>query len=124
MLTTKPLHNFVLIRKLEDCKVSKGGVIIPGKVNNPLMKGLVLDIGPGILTGIPVQGERDMKRVPISVKTGDTVLFKTINTYVVGITDDEFLVPEQDVIGVVIDEQEEAKKTMNKMAAAGVAKKV
>ena len=66
----KPLSNHVFLEPLEEEKTTKSGIVIPDTAEKERpIKGKVLAVGPGKLNE---KGER----VPMSVKVGDTVLFK------------------------------------------------
>ncbi|MCL2537894.1 MAG: co-chaperone GroES [Alphaproteobacteria bacterium] len=63
----KPLHNYVLLERLEEQNTTPGGIIIPDNAKEKPVRGKVIAAGPGFYdNGI---------LVPLSVRNGDTVLF-------------------------------------------------
>jgi len=64
----KPLHDRVLVRRLEGEEKTAGGIIIPDTAKEKPQKGEVVAAGPG-------KRDKDGKETPMSVKSGDKVLF-------------------------------------------------
>lgn len=64
----RPLHDFVFIRLLDADNVSAGGLHIPDIARETPPEGIVVAVGPGLLT-------RDGKRVPVGVEPGERVVF-------------------------------------------------
>ena len=64
----KPLHDRILVKRLENDEKSKGGIIIPDSAKEKPSEGEIVAVGPGALN-------TDGKRNPIDVKVGDKVLF-------------------------------------------------
>ena len=67
-MKVRPLHDRVLIKRLEEEKAGKGGIIIPDTAREKPMEGKVVAVGPGKMTD-------DGKRAPLDVKAGDRILF-------------------------------------------------
>ena len=65
----KPLHDRILVRRLEEKEVKKGGIIIPDTAKEKPQEGEVVAVGPGKV------GD-DGKRQPMDVKVGDKVLYQ------------------------------------------------
>ena len=92
MKKVKPLNDKVLIEPLEAEDKSKGGIIIPDNAKEKPVIGKIVAVGPGRQTG---DGK---KRVPMSVKTGDKVLYGKYSGTEVKIEDKEYLlVGEEDI---------------------------
>lgn len=91
----KPLHDRVVVRRLEEDTKTPGGIIIPDTAKEKPMQGEVVAVGPG--------GRDDSgKRVEPDVKAGDTVLFgKWSGTEVKIDGDDLLIMKESDLMGVV-----------------------
>jgi len=92
----KPLSNHIFIEPIEEEKTTKSGIVIPDTADKarPMM-GNVLAIGPGKL-------DEDGKRIPMSVKVGDKVLFKKYGPDEIELNGKDYLVgDEDDVLGVV-----------------------
>jgi len=91
----RPLHDRVVIRRVEEEAKSKGGIIIPDTAKEKPMEGEVMAVGPG------ARGE-DGKIQTLEVKVGDRVLFGKYSGQTVRVKGDELLVMrEEDIMGVV-----------------------
>jgi chaperonin GroES len=93
----RPLHDRVVIRRVEEETKSKGGIIIPDTAKEKPMQGEVVAIGPG---GRDEAG----KLIPIDLKVGDIILFGKWSGTEVKIDDKELLImKESDIMGVIED---------------------
>ena len=102
----RPLHDRVVIRRLEEDEKTAGGIIIPDSAKEKPMQGQVLAVGPGSRNE---KGEV----VPLDVQAGDTVLFgKWSGTEVRIDGEDVLIMKESDVMGVI-----EGKSAARKNAA-------
>ena len=91
----RPLHDRVLIRRVESEEKTVGGIIIPDTAKEKPMEGEVVAAGPG------ARGE-DGKLQPMDVRTGDRVLFGKWSGTEVKLDGDELLImKESDIMGVV-----------------------
>ena len=91
----RPLHDRVLVRRIEGEEKTKGGIIIPDTAKEKPQEGKVVAVGPG---GRDEAG----KLVPLDVKAGDIVLFgKWSGTKVKIDCEDLLIMKESDIIGVV-----------------------
>jgi chaperonin GroES len=91
----RPLHDRVVIRRIEDEEKTKGGIIIPDTAKEKPQEGEVLAAGPG---GRDESG----KLVPLDLKAGDRVLFgKWSGTEVKIDGEDLLIMKESDVMGVI-----------------------
>jgi chaperonin GroES len=91
----RPLHDRVVIKRLEGEEKSKGGIIIPDTAKEKPQEGKVVAVGPG---GRDESG----KLTPLDVKTGDRVLFgKWSGTEVKIDGEDLLIMKESDIMGVV-----------------------
>ena len=91
----RPLHDRVVVKRLEGEEKSKGGIIIPDTVKEKPQEGKIIAVGPG---GRDETG----KLTPLDVKAGDRVLFgKWSGTEVKIDGDDLLIMKESDVLGVV-----------------------
>src|SRR5829696_9481436 len=98
----RPLHDRVLIRRVEAEEKTTGGIIIPDTAKEKPMEGEVVAVGPG------VRGE-DGKVQPLDVKAGDRVLFgKWSGTEVKLDGEDLMIMKESDLMGII--EQTASKK--------------
>src|SRR5271163_1367671 len=91
----RPLHDRVVIRRVEAEEKSRGGIIIPDTAKEKPMEGDVVAAGPG------ARGE-DGKIQPMDVKAGDRVLFgKWSGTEVKLDGEDLIIMKESDIMGVI-----------------------
>jgi len=91
----KPLNDRVLVKRLEMEEKTAGGIYIPDSAKEKPMKGEIVAAGPGKI-------DDNGKRVKMTVKNGDMVLFAKYAGMEVNIDDDEILVMrEEDILAVV-----------------------
>jgi chaperonin GroES len=91
----RPLHDRVVLRRIEEDSKTKGGIIIPDTAQEKPMQGEVIAVGPG---GRDESG----KLIPIDLKPGDTVLFGKWSGTEVKIEGEELLImKESDIMGVI-----------------------
>jgi chaperonin GroES len=91
----RPLHDRVVVKRLEEETKTKGGIIIPDTAAEKPQTGKVVSVGPG------ARGE-DGKLQPLDVKAGDTVLFgKWSGTEVKIDGEDLLIMKESDIMGVI-----------------------
>ncbi|WP_243547331.1 co-chaperone GroES [Pseudodesulfovibrio tunisiensis] len=95
-MNLKPLNDRVLVKRLEMEEKTAGGIIIPDSAKEKPMKGQVVAAGPGKL-------DESGKRVDMSVKAGDTVLFAKYAGTEIKIDGEEHLVMREDDILAVVE---------------------
>jgi len=94
-MTFRPLHDRVLVRRVEEDEKTSGGIIIPDTAKEKPMQGEVIAVGPGAR-------DETGKLVPLEVKAGDRVLFGKWSGTEVKIEGRELLVmKESDILGIV-----------------------
>ena len=99
----RPLHDRVVIRRIEQEAKTKGGIIIPDNAKEKPQEGEVIAVGPGA-------HDEKGKLVPIEVKAGDRVLFGKWSGSEVKIDGEDLLImKESDIMGV-IEHEVAAKK--------------
>ena len=94
-MSFRPLHDRVLVRRVDEDEKTSGGIIIPDTAKEKPSQGEVVSVGPG---------ERDDngKRVALDVKQGDKVLFGKWSGTEVKVGDEELLImKESDIMGIV-----------------------
>ena len=95
MKKIRPLHDRVIVRRLEEERKSAGGIVIPDSAKEKPVQGEVIAAGTGKIL-------EDGKVRPLDVKAGDKVLFGKYAGTEVKIGDEELLVMrEEDIMGVV-----------------------
>ena len=91
----RPLHDRVVVRRIEADAKTKGGIIIPDTVKEKPSEGEIIAVGPG---GRDESG----KLIPMDVKAGDRVLFgKWSGTEVKLDGEDLLIMKESDIMGVI-----------------------
>jgi chaperonin GroES len=91
----RPLHDRVVVRRIEADTKTKGGIIIPDSAQEKPSQGEIVAVGPG---GRDEAG----KLIPIDVKAGDRVLFGKWSGTEVKLDGEEFIVmKESDIMGVI-----------------------
>jgi chaperonin GroES len=91
----RPLHDRVVVKRLDAEEKTAGGIIIPDTAKEKPMQGQVVAVGPG---GRDEAG----KLIPIDVKTGDKVLFGKWSGTEVKLDGEELLImKESDIMGVI-----------------------
>ena len=94
-LKFRPLHDRVVVRRIEADEKTKGGIIIPDTVKEKPQEGEIIAVGPG---GRDEAG----KLIPIDVKVGDRVLFGKWSGTEVKLDGEELLImKESDIMGVL-----------------------
>ena len=95
MASFRPLHDRVLVRRIEAEEKTRGGIIIPDTAKEKPVEGEVLAVGPGS------PGD-DGRLHPLGVRAGDRVLFgKWSGTEVVIEGEDRVIMKESDILGIL-----------------------
>ena len=89
-----PLHDRVMVRRLEEKETAKGGIIIPDTAKEKPHEGEVIAVGPGKME----KGHR----IPLDVKAGDRILFGKYTGNDITIDDQEYLILREDEILVKV----------------------
>ena len=93
--TLRPLHDRVLIKRLEEQDERHGSIIIPDTAKEKPQEGKVIAVGTGRMT-------EDGKRLPLAVKAGDRILFGKYSGSEVKIDGTEYLImKEEDILGIL-----------------------
>ena len=91
----RPLHDRVLVRRVEAEEKTKGGIIIPDTAKEKPQEGEVVAVGAGAKS-------EEGKVTPLDVKAGDKILFGKYSGTEVKIDGDEHLIiREEDILGVI-----------------------
>ena len=100
----KPLHDRVLVRRVESDERTPGGIIIPDTAQEKPMEGEVLEVGSGAR-------DESGKLVPLDVKKGDKILFGKWSGTEVKMNGEEYLImKESDVMGIITLVKSKSKK--------------
>ena len=91
----RPLHDRILIKRIEEEEVRRSGIIIPDTAKEKPQEGKVIAVGSGKLL-------ENGQRVAVDVKAGDKVLFGKYSGSEVKIEDEEYLIlKEEDILGIL-----------------------
>ncbi len=91
----RPLHDRVIVKRIEEEKKSAGGIVIPDTAAEKPEQGEIVAVGKG-------KKDDNGKLIPIDVKVGDKVLFGKYSGQTVKVKGDELLViREEDILGVI-----------------------
>ena len=94
-MNVRPLHDRVLLKRIEEKEEAKGGIIIPDTAKEKPMEGEVISVGPGKIM-------EDGKRSPMDVKAGDRVLFGKYAGTEIKIGDEEYVIMREEEILAVL----------------------
>lgn len=91
----RPLHDRVIVQRLEEEEKTKGGIIIPDTAKEKPQEGKVIAVGPGKIL-------ENGTKIKLDVKVGDKVLFGKYSGSEIKIEGEEFLMMrEEDILGVI-----------------------
>ena len=92
----RPLHDRLLVERLEEKEVKKGGIIIPDTAKEKPQEGKVVAVGNGKVTD-------EGKKVPLDVKAGDKILFGKYSGSEVKLDDKEYLIMREDDVLAILE---------------------
>ena len=92
----RPLHDRIIVRRLEEGEQKIGGIIIPDTAKEKPQQGKVIAAGNGKV-------KDDGKRVPLDVKADDLILFGKYTSQEVKLDGEEYLIMREDEVLAVID---------------------
>ena len=91
----RPLHDRILVKRMEEQEVRKGGIIIPDTAKEKPQEGKVIAVGNGKVN-------EDGKRISLDVKAGDKILFGKYSGNEVKIDEEEYVImKEEDVLAIL-----------------------
>jgi chaperonin GroES len=91
----RPLHDRVIVQRLEEEEKTKGGIIIPDTAKEKPQEGKVIAVGPGKIL-------ENGTKTTLDVKVGDKILFGKYSGTEIKIEGEEFLMMrEEDILGVI-----------------------
>src|SRR6476660_7976041 len=92
----RPLHDRILIKRMEEQEQKIGGIIIPDTAKEKPQQGKVIAVGNG-------KAKDDGKRIPLDVKSGDTILFGKYSGQEIKLDGEEYLIMREDEVLAVIE---------------------
>ena len=94
-MKVRPLHDRIMVERLEEQEVRRGGIIIPDTAKEKPQEGKVIAVGTGKV------GD-DGKKIPLDVKAGNKILFGKYSGSEVKVDDKEYLIMrEEDVLAIL-----------------------
>src|SRR4051812_45799438 len=102
-MKVRPLHDRVIIQRLEEGEQKVGGIIIPDSAQEKPVQGKVISAGSG-------KSKDDGKRVPLEVKAGDRILFGKYSGQEIKLDGDEYLIMREDEVLAVMERQSKTSK--------------
>jgi chaperonin GroES len=96
-MKVKPLNDRVLVKRLEEMQVTKGGIYIPDTAKEKPVEGKVIAVGPGKVND---QGNR----VPLNLKDGDRILFGRYAGSEIKVEGEDYLMMREDDILAIIED--------------------
>ena len=95
-MKVRPLHDRIIVRRIEEGEQKIGGIIIPDSAKEKPQQGKVIAVGAGKI-------KDDGKRVPLDVKEGDTILFGKYSGQEIKINGEEHLIMREDEVLAIVD---------------------
>ena len=91
-----PLHDRILVRRVEEAGTTRGGLIIPDSAKDKPQEGTVISVGRG-------KTNEEGKLFPLTVKEGDSILFGKYSGTEIKLDGEDFLImKEEEVLGIVM----------------------
>ena len=95
-MNARPLHDRILVERIEEGEQKVGGIIIPDSAKEKPMQGKVVAVGSGKV-------KEDGGRIPLDVKAGDHILFGKYSGQEIKLDGNEYLIMREDEVLAVID---------------------
>ena len=102
-MNIRPLHDRIIIQRLEEGEQKVGGIIIPDTAKEKPQQGKVIAAGNG-------KSKDDGKRVPLDVTTGDTILFGKYSGQEIKLDGEEYIIMREDEVLAIIEGGTKKKK--------------
>ena len=95
-MNVRPLHDRIIVQRLEEGEQKIGGIIIPDSAKEKPQQGKVIAVGKG-------KTKDDGTLLPLDVKEGDTILFGKYSGQEIKLDGEEYLIVKEDEVLAVID---------------------
>ena len=110
MAKFSPLHDRILVRRVEEASTTRGGIIIPDSAKDKPQEGEVISTGKG-------RTNDEGKTFPLAVHEGDRILFGKYSGTEIKIDGEEFIImKEEEVLGILTGAATPAKKELGRIA--------
>ena len=101
-----PLHDRILVRRVEEAATTRGGIIIPDSAKDKPQEGEIVSVGTG-------RTNDEGKTFPLAVKEGDRILFGKYSGTEIKIDGEEYIIMKEDeVLGILTGAANPAKKEL------------
>jgi len=95
-MNIRPLHDRIVVRRLEDDQHNVGGIVIPDTAKEKPQRGTVIAAGSGVVRD-------DGARPPLDVKTGDRIVFGKYTSQEITLDGEAYLIMREDEVLAVIE---------------------
>ena len=95
-MKVRPLHDRIIVKRLEEEEKTKGGIIIPDSAKEKPIEGKVIAVGDGKI-------KEDGTKIPMGIKKGDRVLFTKYGGTEIKIDGEEHLMMKEDDVLAIIE---------------------
>ena len=95
-MALRPLHDRILVQRIEEDEQKVGGIIIPDSAKEKPQQGKVIAVGAG-------KPDKDGKKIALDVKQGDTILFGKYSGQEVRVDGEDYLIMREDEVLAVIE---------------------
>ena len=95
-MNVRPLHDRIIVQRIEEGEQKVGGIIIPDSAKEKPQQGKVIAAGAG-------KSKDDGKRIPMDVKSGDTILFGKYSVQEIKLDGEEYLIMREDEVLAVLE---------------------
>ena len=102
-MNVRPLHDRLIVQRLEEGEQRVGGIIIPDTAKEKPQQGKVIAAGNG-------KTKDDGKRIPLDVTTGDTILFGKYSGQEIKLDGEDYLILREDEVLAIIEGEDKKKK--------------
>ena len=102
-MDVRPLHDRIIVRRLEDGEHQNGRIIIPDTAKEKPQRGTVIAAGSGTVRD-------DGTRVPLDVKAGDMILFGKYTSQEVKLDGEDYLIMREDEVLAIVEDDLKRKK--------------
>ena len=95
-MNLRPLHDRIVVRRLEEGEQSVGGIIVPDSAREKPQRGTVIAVGSGVV-------KDGGARVPLDLKTGDVIMFGKFTSQEIKLDGEDYLIMREDEVLAVIE---------------------
>lgn len=96
-MKVKPLNDRVLVKRIEEAQITKGGIVIPDTAKEKPIEGRVIAVGPGKMSDAG-------NRMSLQAKEGDRILFGKYSGTEIKVEGEEYIMMREDDILAIVEE--------------------